>query len=399
MFLQQVQNETETELAQELWDLVKVALDGDSRTGAAFPDSLEDARRVLEIGTAVNSVPNRVRPIEWLEENGRCLDNIRPGLSTIKQAGRGAFATRKIQQGHVIAPMPLVHVRKHHMDIYDTQDLEEYDGYVWWDGKQILTNYAFGHPESSLLLFPYSPVVNYVNHNATRCNAQLRWSTLPNHNSDWLERSPDDLDSEDHAGLIMELVATRKIEPGEEVFLDYGDEWEEAWTDYVENEWEPDPKEKNYASAAELNQHLEWLENTDEFPRERDNVMTVCFAGKFRKKVGNTDNGPMYEWEHFDGMYNDADVAWPCEIIERVAEGDYYNAIDRMESIDPIRTTYTAVLDRDDDPPCVVTGIPRSAIRYFDKQYSSDLCLRTVFRHELGLPDSMVPPAWRDIEE
>lgn len=30
-------------------------------------------------------------------------------------------------------------------------------------GKQLLLNY-FSHPKSSLLLFPYAPVVNFINH-------------------------------------------------------------------------------------------------------------------------------------------------------------------------------------------------------------------------------------------
>jgi hypothetical protein len=396
-FMEQVDGDTDSELAKDIWDVVLVALSGE-RTGAAIPKNISDIEHVLETGTAENSVPNRIRSTEWLEENGLCLDHIRPGLSTIKQAGRGAFATRKIQKGKVIAPIPMVHVRRRHMEVYDSNNVDEYDGFVTWEGKQLLDNYVYGHPESSLLLFPYSPVINYVNHNAAKYNAELRWSTLSNHHTDWLERTPDDLDSEDHAGLIMELVATRNIEPGEEVFLHYGESWDNAWNDYVEKEWEPTGAEKRYVSAAELNQRMEWLETIDEVSAPSKDVFTLCFAGKFSNKLATTEQGPKYEWHYFDGLYRSAEYAFPCDILEREFDTSYENAVDRSESIEPVPTTYTVLLDRGDGDNAIVVGIPRNAIRFFDDRYASDLFLRSAFRHEIGIPDHMVPAAWRDID-
>jgi hypothetical protein len=398
-FLKQVDGDTDSELARDIWEVVLVALGGESRTGAAIPKNISKIEHVLETGTAESSVPNRVRSTEWLEENGRCLDNIRPGLSTIKQAGRGAFATRKMQKGQVIAPIPMVHVRRRHMDVYDSQNVDVYDGFVTWEGQQLLANYVYGHPESSLLLFPYSPVINYVNHNASKFNAELRWSTLPNHETDWLERTPDDLDSESHAGLIMELVATRNIEPGEEVFLHYGESWENAWNDYVENEWEPTGADKQYASAAELNQRMDWLETMDEMLVPRKDVMTVCFAGRFSKKLATTKYGPKYEWNYFEDLFRTTDFAYPCDIIEREFDTNYQNAVDRLESVEPVPTKYTVLLDRGDKHNALVAGVPRNAIRFFDVEYASDLFLRSAFRHEIEIPDHMVPDAWRDIED
>jgi hypothetical protein len=36
----------------------------------------------------------------------------------------------------------------------------------------------------------------------------------------------------------MELVALRDIESGEELFLDYGDDWERSWQHHLET-WQP----------------------------------------------------------------------------------------------------------------------------------------------------------------
>jgi hypothetical protein len=64
-----------------------------------------------------------VRDLNWLQTNGRCMDNIRAGPSTIPHAGRGAFATRFIPKGHVVAPAPLIHiVDKKRLLMYDDTD-------------------------------------------------------------------------------------------------------------------------------------------------------------------------------------------------------------------------------------------------------------------------------------
>ena len=40
-----------------------------------------------------------IRDLEWLQKHGRCMDNIRDGVSQIPHAGRGAFARRFISKG------------------------------------------------------------------------------------------------------------------------------------------------------------------------------------------------------------------------------------------------------------------------------------------------------------
>ena len=51
-----------------------------------------------------------------------------------------------------------------------------------WEGHQLLLNYCYGHPDSSLLLLPDSPMVNLIRHykNPTDKNEQpnvaIRWS-------------------------------------------------------------------------------------------------------------------------------------------------------------------------------------------------------------------------------
>jgi hypothetical protein len=62
------------------------------RVAYALPDSVEDVKYAAEIGTARFSIPESIRSIEWLEESGLCLDNLRKGTSDIPHAGYGKCA-------------------------------------------------------------------------------------------------------------------------------------------------------------------------------------------------------------------------------------------------------------------------------------------------------------------
>lgn len=54
-------------------------------------------------------------------------------------------------------------------------------------GHQLLLNYCYGHVNSSLILFPYSPTVNCINHGSIeKANAEIRWSSYPYHKGEWL---------------------------------------------------------------------------------------------------------------------------------------------------------------------------------------------------------------------
>ena len=76
-----------------------------------LPKHPDELPTVVEMGgTKVFSEPEIYRSISWLEEHGRCVDNLRPGKSTIPDAGMGAFATRELPKGTIIAPIPLIHV-------------------------------------------------------------------------------------------------------------------------------------------------------------------------------------------------------------------------------------------------------------------------------------------------
>ena len=62
------------------------------------------------------------------------------------------------------------------------------------------------------------------------------WSkhkSMPNDHS-WHDLTPHQLVDRDGMGIGMRVVALRDIEEGEEVFIDYGNEWQQSWDQYMQ---------------------------------------------------------------------------------------------------------------------------------------------------------------------
>lgn len=196
-----------------------------SRTLNALPTNSSSVDVIAEIGTRYVHYNRSIRSIEWLEENGMCMDNIVIRDSTIPYAGRGAFASRFLPKGSVIAPSPLVHVDRAITKMYPGVYDEE--GEYWGDREkeaihqQLLLNYCFGHVQSSLLLCGYGMSVAAINH-SPRPNAKIEWAPEISNHPDWLDKPHRDWIDEYHVGLAVKYVAVRDIADGEEVTIDYG---------------------------------------------------------------------------------------------------------------------------------------------------------------------------------
>jgi len=166
--------------------------------------------------------------LEWLEDNGVCIDNLRAGPSG------GAFSKRFIPKGGLIAPAPLMVLKRNDLVIYETDETQKavrnvlnVDKIV---GQERILNLCYGHPDSPVLLLPYSPIVSFINHDGEEPNAEIRWPD----SADWLNLHPLDV-LEMSGNLMMEFVALRDIVPGEEVFIDFGREWEDAMSKHKKN--------------------------------------------------------------------------------------------------------------------------------------------------------------------
>jgi len=106
---------------------------------------------------------------------------------------------------------------------------------VFINYKKLLLNYCFGHPKSSVRLCPYGSTSHLINHasDIDMVNAEVQWSTSSLINSTRLEESLENLlEKKQPAGILFDIVATRDIFPDEEIFINYGKEWENSWNDH-----------------------------------------------------------------------------------------------------------------------------------------------------------------------
>ncbi len=400
------------------------------------------------------------RNVTWIEDNGFCIDNLYSKQSTLEQAGRGAFARRKISKGSMIVPVPLLQLMD--MEAINMYELKRDESTMEMKrvgddviGKQLLLNYCFGHGESTILLCPATNAV-LMNHCSDRrdwggtcghsqgANAVVRWASWDKKTGRWLNSTLENLTEKtqnDERGLTLEIVALRDIQPDEEIFIDYGIEWEEAYLDHVKN-WQP-PKEgsgfESYTSVKKMNEMqgdapFRTIKEQDDQPYP-DNIMTVCYKlyelddrtieeepfplrdevdveevdmqGKQYFGYRNRDRLDIEEVDPTapnqfitDGRHeivkqkSDA-FGWyiPCHVLGRIT-----NDLEEFYTVRLLHNTG----DGDDwvrrNQARLLINFPKSSIKFATKSYKSDQFLPGAFRHHIVLGDDMFPKLWKDLK-
>ena len=355
-----------------------------SRDLNAVPSSYEDGLTAARGEISAVHQSNATRSLSWLKKHGKCIDHIIPGRSTLPGAGHGAFANRRLPKRTLITGSPLLHVFRYYVHMYGFERV----GGEWLSteslGNQLLLNYCFGHKDSSLLLCPYGAGVNYINHNATLANVRIQWATngTSAHNSACLDRDPSDFEWDYKPCLGIDYVATKDIKKGEELFLDYGYEWEQAWLRHSET-WKKLDGWSAYVSAATWNKVTEDEPLRTEFEQLKnpypDNLVLKCHP-ILREKD---------DWKRWDFIWNMNEYGDTCSILARTLEHDgsiTYSVAIRIE------------VENDDESTSVEKfHVPREAILFFDLPYTTDIHLPNAYRHEIGIPDEIFPKAWRDL--
>jgi len=404
---------------KEYWDLIRHFYGrNDSRVINALPETLADAGVAIE-GGGIRDVIRTIRSADWFREHGKCLDNIRPQPSTMKQAGRGAFATRFIPKGGLVIAAPLIQIPRGRdvFKMYAMNETNSRGSFVRGDlnttahvGYQLMMNYAFGHPESSVLLTPYGPSVSFINHNATSANARLQWADAKD---EWLSKSVEWLENNTSgAQLSFDFVATRDIMPGEEVFLNYGNSWQKKWDDYAQN-WSPSPGSENYVSASDMNREFildtgvegkyEVLrtareQQSDPYP---SNIKTQCRYSLPTLKRGENIT-KIWDKSHAVSKLH------PCEILSKHAMQIAQNGGQSTLYLYTVKILeHRSRLGKFGDEQklpglprgrsLTLTAVPRAAIQFGDMMYTNDIFLPNSFRHEIVVPDEIWPESWKNL--
>ena len=392
------------------------------------------------------------RNVTWIEENGMCLDNLISKTSTLAQAGYGAFSQRYIPKGDMIVPAPLLMLAdRSALNMYNLTRNEKGELTPTNDkvvGKQLLLNYCFSHSESSIVLCPNTNAV-VMNHCSNRMewggscgstgpNAEVRWGySWDSTTKPWLNSTREQLSErlkKGERGLSFEVIALRDIDPDEEVFIDYGVEWENAFLEHSAN-WKP-PKEgsgfENYVPIQKLNEEKGSFRTLSEQKQNPypDNARTVCYK--------------LYDINDDEVELDDDDLFWyRDEVSDEEAAGVGYFGYRNTDEIDDIDASFpnqvvtSGKLHIDDKKshsggcfwPCqilskekdgyivrilhkhgyedmrwvakrqarVLTSFPEQSIKFATESYKSDQFLPGAFRHHIGLRDNMFPEHWKDL--
>ena len=320
------------------------------------------------------------RTLKWLQKNGWCVDKIDIRLSTIPNAGRGAFARTNIAKGEVVTPAPLQAFKSR--ELFQTIEPE-----------QLAVNYCLQPENSSLMFFPYGQAVGLINHSSKKPNVEWRWAVnKPTvHHEKWLNLSLKEFFKVSKpGGLILEVVALRDIHPNEEILIDYGEKWEKAWEEHVAT-WKPPPDAKKYVYPADMDE-TETLRTVKEqitkpYP---SNLATACVTPE------REDDEKHIIWREPE---NDAwwDTMVLCHILSRQTEKSTgyitYN-VSLVYSHDPDDYNYDPKIPMRD--LYIDRLVPRRAIRFVEIPYMDDEHLPNVFRQPLEFPNALVPNAWRN---
>jgi hypothetical protein len=191
------------------------------------------------------------------------------------------------------------------------------------------------------------------------------------------------------AGLVMTFVATRDIQPGEEIFLDYGDSWEKAWNEHVEK-WKP---AKGYVDAP----------NAERFNADKESILRAVFEqvedpypDGVELKCESAFKHAM-RWRKF----KERNGGTSLNFVKRMGEGRAACDVFRRYRDEDGTVSYTALLIGEDDNGKQVSkgkleNVPRDAFVFVDKPYKSDMHLPNAFRHEIMIPDEIFPEKWKN---
>jgi hypothetical protein len=330
-----------------------------------------------------------------------CLDqNVQ--VQESPHEGHGLFAKRFLSVNTTILASPVLPIHRNDLQMDDIEGIPT-------SAHQLILNYCYGHASSDLLWLPYGPLIHYLNH-SPHPNAKLQWHEQLDNNNNNNNNNTHARQQHHHPelfalsanvvakihgkSLTLNVVATRPILPGEQVTIDYGQAWAEAWDKHVKTRQAKSLIAHPLVSAEEYHhQHstegyktqLEQL--VSPYP---DNLELFCFYSLQRQF---DDKNLHRHVATFDPTMDHACFR-PCQILERfqdsLPDDSFYYTVQLSERDDD-RIVSQCLLDDHDE---IWTRVPQRAIRLVDRPYSTPVFSPDALRQEIGLPLDMIPAAW-----
>ena len=318
-----------------------------------------------------------------------CLDDnftIKSSSSDVSiSGGQGVFAKQGMKKDQIVFSTPVVPISRKELQI--PQDIvNEYNT----PKHQLLLNYCFGHKHSSLLLCPYGHLTALINHSHQSPNTKIVWSkdTFMSH-PEWRELPLESWGGKKTAGLSFDLVALRDIDTDEEILIDYGEEWESAWREHVQNFKVDRPL---YIPAFELNVMADLKVYTDdEYNYKSDGVFVFC--RRIHILLSGIDIQEATDWEGYEDEPRIIDGIYPCRVIKRNHSNSYMAELVIREQVEDEETELWQTVETFSH---VLFDVPRDGFYFRDAFYSRDIHKHWSFRHDMRLPDEIFPEVWKN---
>ena len=198
-----------------------------------------------------------------------------------------------------------------------------------------------------------------------------------------------------------------------QIFIDYGVEWEKDWERHKAGWFDKPSSKVDRPSILELNTNDGPLTelvsgNLREYVQD-EFLQTQCVFWTNDDDYDKVYTRPVPDWMTWDDekilekfacdgeMYvqdftsHAERTYWPCTILlSEDPYGEYYTVRIHPSQFAPDLPWVKNKVPR------IITGYPRSSIRYFYRSYKTDMHLDGVFRRHIDIDDSIFPEAWKN---
>ena len=353
-------------------------------------------------------------PLDRVVQRGMCMDALSVQPSSISGGGYGAHAKKAVAQGQVVFHSPVLLFDRSQLNVVEQHartfqpNATSVNGNsnnrlpqfarghgIQFDNtkitrKQLLSNYVYGRDDSNVVLWPMAPGANFIQH-ATRTttsepNVQLQWSRRFGNAEELLssELYPvmelfEMAFGQEGNYLVVEYVALRDIQPGDEIRSDYGSDWQAAW-----DQQEQEKQGAELTAHEYMQRHPSWEPLSATPPPSH--LQTAChFMKTNEQELASITTTTSWQTPFLSYCWR------PCDIIEQPKDSLYTAIVHSMESAR-------------EPPECgiltgksiQVTQIPRQAIRLMNRPYTLPEYSSQSFRHEISVPlqDDFYPRHW-----
>ena len=201
---------------------------------------------------------------------------------------------------------------------------------------------------------------------------------------EWLEQDIDAMDGVEHSGLSIDFVALRDIKQGEEITIDYGTEWEEAWQEHAV-QWSP------VAGSDLPRTSLDFTSDPDSIIPTADDGGYGGFTKLWLHNIYRNFHGlPGHTIDYYMAIVvgqRQITVDDPNKRGRDIGEYLYTIEIYEYEEADEETTLEFAA---------ILWDVDRDGFVFDDNPYSRDHQMLGVFRHPMMIPDDMFPEQWKN---